>query len=61
MKNNTLCCFSLKSKSLKYNNTPYSGSNRTKLFLETSQNSQKSTCAKASFLIKFQATGLQLY
>ena len=33
MKNNTLCCFSLKSKSLKYN-TPYSGSNRTKVFWE---------------------------
>ena len=26
-----------------------------KLFLETSQNSQENTCARGSFLIKFQA------
>ena len=29
--------------------------------LETSQNSQKNTCATVSLLIKFQASGLQLY
>ena len=31
-----------------------------KLFLEISQNSQENTCAKISFLIKFQVLGLQL-
>ena len=29
--------------------------------LETSQNSQENTCAKVSFLIKLQVSGLQLY
>ena len=32
-----------------------------KVFLEISQNSQENTCARASFLIKLQASGLQLY
>ena len=32
-----------------------------KLFLETSQNSPENTCARVSFLIKFQVLGLQLY
>ena len=32
-----------------------------KLFLEILQNSQEYTCAKASFLIKLQVSGLQLY
>ena len=32
-----------------------------KLFLKISQNSQKNTCARASFLIKLQAWVLQLY
>ena len=32
-----------------------------KVFLEISQNSQANTCARASFLIKLQASGLQLY
>ena len=32
-----------------------------KAFLEISQNSQGNTCARVSFLIKFQASGLQLY
>ena len=31
------------------------------VFLEISQNSQKNTCARASFLIKLHASGLQLY
>ena len=31
------------------------------LYLEISQNSQGSTCVKVSFLIKLQASGLQLY
>ena len=31
------------------------------VFLEISQNSQESTCARVSFSIKFQASGLQLY
>ena len=31
-----------------------------KMFLETSQNSQENTCARASFLIKLQASGLQI-
>ena len=31
------------------------------MFLEISQNSQKNTGARASFLIKLQASGLQLY
>ena len=31
------------------------------LYLEISQNSQESTCAKVSFLIKLQASGLQRY
>ena len=33
-----------------------------KVFLEISQNSQENnTCARVSFLIKFQARGLQLF
>ena len=32
-----------------------------KMFLEISQKSQENTCARASFLIKLQASGLQLY
>ena len=32
-----------------------------KVLLEISQNSQKNTCARVSFLIKLQASGLQLY
>ena len=32
-----------------------------KLFLEIWQNSQESTCARVSFLIKLQTSGLQLY
>ena len=32
-----------------------------KVFLEISQNSQESTSARASFLIKLQPWGLQLY
>ena len=32
-----------------------------KVFLESSQNSQENTCARVSFLIKLQASGLQLY
>ena len=33
----------------------------SRLFLEISQNSQESTCARVSFLITLQAWGLQLY
>ena len=32
-----------------------------KVFLEISQNSQENTCARVFFLIKLQASGLQLY
>ena len=32
-----------------------------KVFLKTSQNSQENTCARFSYLIKLQASGLQLY
>ena len=32
-----------------------------KVFLEISQNSQENACARVSFLIKFQALGLQLH
>ena len=32
-----------------------------KMFLELSQNSQENTCASVFFLIKLQASGLQLY
>ena len=32
-----------------------------KLYLEISQNSQENTCIRASFLIKLQGSGLQLY
>ena len=32
-----------------------------KVLLEISQNSQKNTCARGSFLIKLQASGLQIY
>ena len=32
-----------------------------KVFLEISQNSQENTCARVSFLIKWQASDLQLY
>ena len=32
-----------------------------KVFLKISQNSQEYTCARASFLIKLQALGPQLY
>ena len=32
-----------------------------KVFLEISQNSQENTCFRISFLIKFQAWGLQRY
>ena len=32
-----------------------------KVHLEIPQNSQKNTCARVSFLIKSQASGLQLY
>ena len=31
------------------------------VFLEILQNQQENTCAKVSFLIKLQASGLQLY
>ena len=31
------------------------------VFLKISQNSQENTCARVSFLIKLQASGLQLY
>ena len=34
---------------------------RKKVFLEISQNSQENIRARASFFIKFQASGLQLY
>ena len=32
-----------------------------KVFSEISQNSQENNCARTSFLIKLQASGLQLY
>ena len=32
-----------------------------KVLLEISQSSQENTCARVSFLIKLQASGLQLY
>ena len=32
-----------------------------KVFLEISQNSQEDSCARVSFLLKLQASGLQLY
>ena len=32
-----------------------------KVFLEISQNSRESACARVSFLIKLQASDLQLY
>ena len=32
-----------------------------KVFLNISQNSQENTCARVSFLIKLQASALQLY
>ena len=32
-----------------------------KVFLKISQNSQENNCARVSFLIKLQASGLQLY
>ena len=32
-----------------------------KVFFEISQNPQENTCASVSFLIKLQASGLQLY
>ena len=32
-----------------------------KVFLEISQSSQENTCARVSFLVKWQAWGLQLY
>ena len=32
-----------------------------KVFLEISQSSQENTCARASFLMKLQASGLKLY
>ena len=32
-----------------------------KMLLETLQNSQENTCARVSFLIKLQASALQLY
>ena len=32
-----------------------------KVFLEIQQNSQENTCAWVSFLIKLEASGLQLY
>ena len=32
-----------------------------KVFLEISQNSQENICARISFLIKLQSSGLQLY
>ena len=32
-----------------------------KVFLEISKNSQENICARVSFLIKLQASGLQLY
>ena len=34
---------------------------KKKVFLEISQNLQENTCATESFLIKLQASGLQLY
>ena len=34
---------------------------KKKVFFEISQNSQENTCAWASFLIKLQVLGLQLY
>ena len=37
------------------------GSIRPEVFLEISQNSQGNTFSRASFLIKLQALGLQLY
>ena len=48
-----------------YRKNPFRGSSAEvfckKMFLEISQNSQKNTCARDSFLIKLQASGLQLY
>ena len=32
-----------------------------KVFLKISQNSQENTCARISFLIKLQVSGVQLY
>ena len=37
------------------------GTLQNKVFLEISQNSQQNTCARVSFLIKLQGSGLQLY
>ena len=34
---------------------------KNKVFLEILQNFQENICAKVSFLIKLQASGLQLY
>ena len=34
---------------------------KIKVFLEISQNPHEETCARACFLIKLQALGLQLY
>ena len=34
---------------------------KKKVFLEISQNLQENTCARVSFLIKLQVSGLQLY
>ena len=53
------------SKSFDNISIPFKSSHQSvlwkKVFLEISQNSQKNTCARDSFLIKPQAWGLQLY
>ena len=45
----------------KIQNQPSRGVSVKKVFLEVLQNSQENTCARVSFLIKLQVSGLQLY
>ena len=55
------CCIAIKIFELELKETVAKSCSVKKVFLEVSQNSQENTCARVSFLIKLQASGLQLY
>ena len=55
------CCIAIKIFELELKETVAKSCSVKKVFLEVSQNSQENTCARVSFLIKLQASGLQFY
>ena len=55
------CCIAIKVFELELKEAVAKSCSVKKVLLEVSQKSQENTCARVSFLIKLQASGLQLY